>query len=69
VCESNAPATPEVPPAGFEDHQEYSEWLGCDLRARQQNIAMLDTETGEFAAKSRHFVRKAPCRILSWPEP
>jgi hypothetical protein len=39
--------------------------VGCDLRAREQTIAMLDTETGEFAAKSRHFVRKAPCRILS----
>jgi hypothetical protein len=43
--------------------------VGCDLRAREQTIAMLDTETGEFAAKSRHFVRKAPCRILAWPEP
>jgi hypothetical protein len=27
--------------------------LGCDLHARQQSIAMLDTETGEFTEKKR----------------
>jgi hypothetical protein len=27
VCESNTVATPEVPPSGFEDHQEGSDWL------------------------------------------
>jgi len=25
--------------------------VGCDLHARQQSIAMLDTETGEFTEK------------------
>ena len=25
--------------------------VGCDLHARQQSIAMVDTETGEFAEK------------------
>ena len=29
--------------------------VGCDLHARQQSIAMLDTETGEFTEKTiRH---------------
>jgi len=27
VVESNAPTTSEMPPAGFEDHQESSDWL------------------------------------------
>jgi hypothetical protein len=27
---------------------------GCDLHARQQSIAMLDTETGEFVEKTLH---------------
>jgi hypothetical protein len=27
VCEPNAPATSEMPPAGFEDHMECSDWL------------------------------------------
>jgi hypothetical protein len=26
--------------------------VGCDLHARQQTIAMLDTETGEFSEKT-----------------
>jgi hypothetical protein len=26
--------------------------LGCDLHARQQTIAMVDTETGEFTEKT-----------------
>ena len=26
--------------------------VGCDLLARQQTIAMVDTETGEFTAKT-----------------
>ena len=26
--------------------------VGCDLHARQQTIAMVDTETGEFTAKT-----------------
>jgi hypothetical protein len=26
--------------------------IGCDLHARQQTIAMLDTETGEFVEKT-----------------
>ena len=28
--------------------------VGCDLHARQQTIAMLDTETGEFTEKTLH---------------
>lgn len=28
--------------------------VGCDLHARQQSIAMLDTETGEFVEKTLH---------------
>jgi hypothetical protein len=27
--------------------------LGCDLHAKQQSIAMVDTETGEFTEKTR----------------
>ena len=26
--------------------------VGCDLHARQQTIAMVDSETGEFTAKT-----------------
>jgi len=26
--------------------------VGCDLHARQQTIAMVDTETGEFTEKT-----------------
>ena len=26
--------------------------IGCDLHARQQTIAMVDTETGEFTEKT-----------------
>jgi hypothetical protein len=26
--------------------------VGCDLQARQQSIAMLDTESGEFVEKT-----------------
>jgi hypothetical protein len=26
--------------------------VGCDLHARQQTVAMLDTETGEFSEKT-----------------
>jgi len=26
--------------------------LGCDLHAKQQTIAMVDTETGEFTEKT-----------------
>jgi hypothetical protein len=26
--------------------------VGCDLHAKQQSIAMVDTETGEFTAKT-----------------
>jgi hypothetical protein len=28
--------------------------IGCDLHARQQTIAMADTETGEFTEKTRY---------------
>jgi len=39
--------------------------VGCDLHARQQTIAMVDTETGEFTEKTlshegiryEHFMR------------
>jgi hypothetical protein len=29
--------------------------VGCDLRAREQTIAMLDTETGEFRREEPPF--------------
>ena len=28
--------------------------VGCDLHARQQSIAMVDTETGELTEKATH---------------
>ena len=28
--------------------------VGCDLHARQQSIAMVDTKTGEFTEKTLH---------------
>jgi hypothetical protein len=31
--------------------------LGCDLHAKQQTIAMMDTETGEFTVETIHFQR------------
>jgi len=34
--------------------------VGCDLHARQQTIAMLDTETGEFTEKTLHHEGNGP---------
>jgi len=40
--------------------------VGCDLHARQQTIAMVDTETGEFV--ERNFPTKAmPCESFTRP--
>jgi len=33
--------------------------VGCDLHARQQSIAMVDTETGEFSQKTVNHEGKA----------
>jgi hypothetical protein len=38
--------------------------VGCDLHARQQTIAMVDTETGEFVEKTLPHERERPARVL-----
>jgi hypothetical protein len=42
VCQPKRPGTEEAE----------IKILGCDLHARQQTIAMVDTETGEFTEKT-----------------
>lgn len=39
--------------------------VGCDLHARQQTIAMMDTETGEFTEKTLFHEGNAVCKFYA----
>jgi len=43
--------------------------IGCDLHARQQAVAMLDTETGEAVNLMLRFFSQLPLRVLEASKP
>ncbi len=40
--------------------------VGCDLHAKQQSIAMVDTETGEFTEKTIRYERESGTHCKPW---
>ena len=41
--------------------------VGCDLHAKQQTIAMVDTETGEFTEKTLEPTKGTRCESFTLP--